>query len=241
MLISYILILFFFKMFSQENFTQNQKNFPRVKEAFSEKEMLLRKEFKSKGLRFPPREILMISYKEEDELQIWVKDKFEFELFKVYKVCEKSGYFGPKRKQGDQQVPEGFYKINVFNPTSSYHLSLGINYPNQSDTILGTSSDLGGDIYIHGGCVSVGCLPMEDEIIKEIYVLNTLARNNGQIEIPIYLFPFKFNKLTEYIYYKENPKLVSFWNNIKSEYYYFKENKRIRNYTIDSNGKYVFY
>ena len=79
-----------------------------------------------------------------------------------------------------------------------------------------------------------------DEFIKEIYVLNTLVKDQGQINIPIYMFPFKFNKLTEYIYYKENPKFVDFWENIKSEYYFFKKHRRIRSYTIDSLGKYVF-
>ncbi len=50
-----------------------------------------------------------------------------------------AGTLGPKRMQGDYKVPEGFYYINEFNPKSSFHLSLGLNYPNASDRILGDS------------------------------------------------------------------------------------------------------
>ncbi len=49
-----------------------------------------------------------------------------------------AGTLGPKTNAGsDYQVPEGFYYINEFNPKSSFHLSLGLNYPNASDRILG--------------------------------------------------------------------------------------------------------
>ena len=71
-----------------------------------------------------------------------------------------SGTMGPKRLQGDYQVPEGFYYINEFNPNSNYHLHLGLNYPNASDKILSDSLRPGGDIYIHGSCVSIGCIPL---------------------------------------------------------------------------------
>ena len=54
-----------------------------------------------------------------------------------------SGTTGPKRAEGDYQVPEGFYYINEFNPNSKYHLSLGLNYPNASDKILSDSIDPG--------------------------------------------------------------------------------------------------
>ena len=169
------------------------------------------------------------------------KENHRYTIFKVYDVCRKSGDFGPKRKQGDKQVPEGIYKLSAFNPVSDYHLSLGISYPNASDRAHSSASDLGGDIYIHGSCVTVGCLPMTDELVKELYVLSVLAKNKGQQDIPIYLFPFKFNKLTEYIFYKEYPEHITFWENLKSEYYYFESNRKIRDFNIDSFGNYTFY
>lgn len=78
----------------------------------------------------------------------------------TYKICAKSGHLGPKRRQGDRQVPEGFYHINHFNPNSNYHLSLMINYPNASDKIKSQAPNPGGNICIHGSCVTIGCLPM---------------------------------------------------------------------------------
>lgn len=241
MLISIFLILFFFNLKAQGSFLKSQLNFERVEAAYLEKNNLLQNEFYEKGLVYPPQDILLVSYKAEGELQVWVKENDYYNLFKVYDVCRKSGDFGPKRKQGDKQVPEGIYSLNVFNPVSDFHLSLGVSYPNASDRYFSDASDLGGDIYIHGNCVTIGCLPMTDDLMKEIYILSVLAKNEGQSQIPIHLYPFKFNKLTEYIFFKEYPQHISLWNNLKSEYFYFTENKKIRNYHIDSFGNYTFY
>lgn len=241
LLISIFLLLFFFDLKAQDTFLNYQLTFERVRNAYQEKEMQIRNEFHEKGLSYPPKEILLISYKAEGELQVWVKENGSYFIFKAFDVCKKSGDFGPKRKQGDKQVPEGIYTLNAFNPVSDYHLSLGISYPNAADRARSNVSDLGGDIYIHGSCVTVGCLPMTDELVKEIYILSVLAKNEGQNEIPIHLYPFKFNKLTEYIFYKEYPEHITFWENLKSEYYFFKENKRIRNFEIDAFGNYNFF
>lgn len=240
-LISIFFMHFFFEMKAQDSFLNNQLRFERVREAYQSKDMKLRKAFSESGLVYPPKEILLVSYKAEGELQVWVKENNEYRIFKAYAVCKKSGDFGPKRAQGDKQVPEGIYNLSVFNPTSDYHLSLGISYPNASDRVFSTASDLGGDIYIHGSCVTVGCLPLTDDLVKEIYILSVLAKNEGQQKIPVHLYPFKFNKLTEYIFYKEYPQHITFWENLKSEYYFFKQNKKIRNYKIDAFGNYSFY
>lgn len=243
LLISFIFISIFFNLKAQNFFLNNQLSFERVKDSYHEKDELLRNEFKEKNLSYPPQNILFMSFKAEGELQVWVKENESefYVLFKVYDVCQKSGDFGPKRKQGDKQVPEGIYTINAFNPMSDYYLSLGISYPNLSDIKKSENLELGGDIYIHGSCVTVGCLPMTDEKMKEIYLLSILAKNEGQENIPIYLYPFKFNKLTEYIFYKEYPEHISFWENLKDEYYYFKENNKIRRFEIDAFGNYKFY
>src|SRR5690606_11025729 len=103
------------------------------------------------------------------------KNGEKFTLVKTYPVCSSSGLPGPKRKKGDRQTPEGFYHIDRFNPQSAFHLSLGINYPNSSDKILG-HSDPGGDIFIHGSCVTIGCVPLTDDLIKEVYVLAVEAK-----------------------------------------------------------------
>src|SRR6476659_6148770 len=97
--------------------------------------------------------------------------KEPFRLFKTYKVCALAGTLGPKRMEGDYQVPEGFYLIDEFNHQSTYYLSLGINYPNASYRILSDSLRPGSVIYIHGSCVTVGCIPITDQQIDELYIL----------------------------------------------------------------------
>ena len=147
---------------------------------------------------------------------------------------------GPKRREGDGQVPEGFYYVNKFNPVSQFYLSLGINYPNSSDKIKSSFPRLGGDIYIHGKCVTIGCLPMTDDKIKEIYLYAVYARNCGQSKIPIYIFPFKMKNENLNTYQKIYPEWTSFWNNLKSGYDKFEKERKELKISIDKNGNYIF-
>ena len=150
-------------------FIDYQRSFPRFSEALKRKEDTLMKQFRDKKLEWPVRNIYIRSFKYDSQLEVWVKyeNKEKYKLFKTYKVCALAGSLGPKRMRGDYQVPEGFYYINEFNPRSTYHLSLGLNYPNSSDRILGDSLQPGGDIYIHGKCVTSGCIPIMDQQIEE--------------------------------------------------------------------------
>ena len=146
---------------------------------------------------------------------------------------------GPKRQQGDGQVPEGFYNVAVFNPYSSYHLSLGINYPNASDRIVG-KGNLGGDIMIHGSCVTIGCMPLTDTYIKEVYILAVEARTNGQQTIPVHIFPTKMDEKGMNLLADTNSKQLDFWKNIKTGYDYFEQKKQLPKFSVDKAGKYVF-
>ncbi|MEJ0080656.1 MAG: L,D-transpeptidase family protein [Puia sp.] len=142
----------------------------------------LQKQFAIKQLVWPARFIYIRSFKYDSEMEVWVKNKQneKYKLFKTYKICALAGSLGPKRMAGDYQVPEGFYYINEFNPRSLYHLSLGLNYPNASDRMLCDLSQPGGDIYIHGSCVTTGCIPITDGQIEELYVLAAHAKDMGQ-------------------------------------------------------------
>ncbi|MGN6163006.1 MAG: L,D-transpeptidase family protein, partial [Flavisolibacter sp.] len=162
------------------SFIDYQKGFTRPGDAWKRKEDTLQKQFAAKGLIWPAKYVYIRSFKYDGELEVWVKNqrKEPFKIFKTYKVCALAGTLGPKRMQGDYQVPEGFYYINEFNPNSTYYLSLGLNYPNASDKILSDSLHPGGDIYIHGSCVTVGCIPVTDKQIDEIYMLAASAKNS---------------------------------------------------------------
>ena len=154
---------------SSYTFLDYQKSIPKITDLMRRKEDTLMRQFKAKGLKWPAKYIYIRSFKYDSNLEVWVKNdqKEAFKLFKSYKVCALAGTLGPKRMQGDYQVPEGFYHINEFNPNSMYHLSLGLNYPNLSDRMLSDSLQPGGDIYIHGSCVTTGCIPITDQQVEE--------------------------------------------------------------------------
>lgn len=227
------------------HFIENQKSFPRISEAMGRKEDSLKKQFGEKGLVWPAKYIYIRSFKYDSELEIWVKNKKDekYKLFKTYKVCALAGSLGPKRMAGDYQVPEGVYCINEFNPRSLYHLSLGLNYPNASDKLLSDLSQPGGEIYIHGSCVTVGCIPLTDDKIEEVYILAAHAKDSGEDFIPVHIFPVNF----------KNPRSVAYLNrylqnfseyaplvkNLRNIFFYFEKYHQVPLILIDGKGNYV--
>ena len=81
----------------------------------------------------------------------------------------------------------------MFAPNSLFHLSLGLNYPNASDKILGDSIRPGSNIYIHGNCVSTGCIPISDEPIEEVFFIASVVKEQGEEFIPVHVFPVRYN------------------------------------------------
>ena len=119
-----------------------------------------------------------------------------FKKIKTYKFTAFSGKIGPKLKEGDKQIPEGIYKIEFLYPNSSYHLSLKVNYPNKFDkekAVEDGRTNLGGDIFIHGKSVTIGCVPIGDEAIEELFIISKFAFNKG-IEVIIAPRDFRKNK-----------------------------------------------
>ncbi len=229
----------------QQTFLFTQKAFTRVDAAFKQKEDTLKKQFTKARLSYPPEQMYLRSFKYDSELEVWIKDvgNDTFSLFKTYKICALSGSLGPKRIEGDYQVPEGFYSINQFNPKSIYHLSLGLNYPNSSDDVLSDSISPGGDIFLHGNCVTTGCIPIKDEYIDELYLLASYCVASGQDFIPVHIFPVKYNNIKSYRYLalqsKDNPEYQKFVVNLQEAYNYFNQYKKIPIVAVADNGEYV--
>jgi murein L,D-transpeptidase YafK len=242
------IILYLFLLFGylqNDNFLNNQLKYTRVRTAKAQKDSIVKKMFESKGHKYPSNNIFICVFKLESQLELWALDvKTDiYELIKTYKICALSGELGPKRRRGDLQIPEGFYYISDFNPVSNFYLSLKINYPNNSDKILGYKSDLGGDIFLHGNCVTIGCIPITDELIKELYWIVVQAKEKGQLEIPVHIFPARLNnsKYDQLMsIYKNNKKLVEFWKNLKEGYDIFDQKKLLPKVEIDESGKYIF-
>lgn len=227
------------------SFIDYQKTFSRPDESFRRKEDTLQKQFEAKKLKWPANYIYIRSFKYDSQLEVWVKDEIKdpFKLFKTYRVCALAGTLGPKRLEGDYQVPEGFYYINEFNPRSQFYLSLGINYPNVSDKILSDSLRPGNAIYIHGSCVTVGCIPITDQQIDELYILAAHAKNLGQDYIPVHIFPIRFN-VTRSVKYLENLTkddaiLKKFAARLEDAFNYFDRYKQLPIVLINEEGEYI--
>lgn len=212
---------------AQNNFKATQIKFERVEKAYAEKWETLQKFLKAEGFN-NDFSMLINAYKAEGKLEIWLKstsDK-QYKLFRTYDFCAHSGVLGPKVIEGDGQTPEGFYHINVFNPMSNFHLSLGVNYPNSVDLVrTGKNRKTGGDIYIHGNCVTVGCIPLTDEKIKEVYVLAVEAKNYGQEKIPVNIYPFKMTDGNLKKFSTQFPNQESFWKTLQPGYFAFEKNR----------------
>ena len=240
-----ILFIFTILLFSSCN-SQNTSSmnndfspYPRVREAYGEKENIVKQLLIYKNIDTSTLNIFIRAFKTEKIAEVWGKNTTneKYQLITTYDVCKSSGGLGPKRREGDYQVPEGFYHIDRFNPKSTYHLSLGINYPNASDKILSDKDAPGSDIFIHGQCVTVGCLPMTDDKIKEIYLFAEFAKRSGQDKIPVHIFPFH---LIDKNISKDNTQHQDFWRNLKGGYEYFENNHTIPIIQVDNQGKYLW-
>lgn len=224
-------------------FKTAQLKYQRVANAYTAKGQYVANLLKSNALNPSTLELYLRVFKADDKLEVWAKNKQDtaFKLLTEYAICTKSGVLGPKRKQGDKQVPEGFYSINMFNPTSTFHLSLGIDYPNKSDRILGNATDPGGDIFIHGDCVSIGCVPLTDDIIKELYILCLEATDAGQTNIRADIYPTSEIKNLDGFVAKNSgyATLKPFWQSLKAGYDYFEKHKTPPPFSIDDKGNYI--
>lgn len=230
---------------SYASFIDYQKGFSRPGEALKRKEDTLQKQFEARKLEWPAKYMYIRSFKYDSQLEVWVKNtaKEQYQLFKTYKVCALAGTLGPKRMEGDYQVPEGFYYINEFNPNSTYYLSLGINYPNASDRILSDSLRPGSAIYIHGSCVTVGCIPITDQQIDELYILAAHAKNQGQDFIPVHIFPVRYNVKKSVAFLtnltQNDPGLKKFADRLEQAFDYFDKFKQVPVVLISESGEYI--
>ena len=163
----------------------------------------------------PGAPVFMRIFKEEAELEVWIKRGPEFALFKTYKICNWSGKLGPKLKEGDRQAPEGFYLIKPaqMNPFSKYYLSFNLGFPNAYDVSFNRT---GTYLMVHGGCRSAGCYAVTNRNIEEIYALARDAFLGGQRAFHVQAFPFRLTRANLDRY--KNNQWYSFWKELKIGY-----------------------
>jgi murein L,D-transpeptidase YafK len=240
-----VIILFGFSFFIKiqtGGFKSEQIKNKRVKLAYETKWEDLQKLMQEKKINPQNFSLYLRVFKLEKLFEIWVKntDETKFQILKTIPICASSGDLGPKRKEGDLQVPEGFYEINAFNPNSSYNLAIKVSYPNASDRVKGAGNRLGGDIMVHGECCTIGCIPLQNDPIRDVYVLCVEARNRSS-KINIDIFPCKFSKQNMDML-KENysSDKFTFWESIKEGYLYFEEHKQLPKVSVTKKGDYAF-
>src|SRR5208282_1632071 len=171
----------------------------------------------------PSSPVLVRTYKKEAELEIWkMRSDGRYALLKTYPMCRWSGQLGPKTREGDRQVPEGFYPITPgqMNPNSNYYLSFNVGYPNAYDRAFGRT---GGTIMVHGVCSSAGCYSMTDAQIAEIYAVAREAFNGGQSAIQMQSFPFRMTA-DNLAKHRLDPN-IAFWKEIKNGADHFEVTK----------------
>ena len=156
---------------------------------------------------------LIRAYKKEAELEVWkMKPDGRYAKLKTYPMCRWSGQLGPKSREGDRQVPEGFYAIapGQLNPNSSYYLSFNVGYPNAYDRSHGAT---GGTIMVHGACSSAGCFSMTDRQIAEIYAIVRTSLTSGQRAVQMQSYPFRMT--AENLAKHRLDPHVAFWRQLK--------------------------
>ena len=104
------------------------------------------------------------------------------EVLKTYDIGLGFAPNGDKTIRGDGRTPEGDYLVDRRNPNSEFHLSIGIDYPNEQDVAYAKSigENPGGDIFIHGRPWkyrkggrdwTAGCIAVTNWEIEDIYAM----------------------------------------------------------------------
>ncbi len=218
---------------SEADYASGKKRFAAVKKKVTPS---LKTAFTEKKLKWGSP-VFLRAFKEEKTLEVWVQNREgQFTLFQSYPIAAASGDLGPKLREGDQQVPEGFYFVNRsrMKPDSAFHLAFNIGYPNKFDQTMGRT---GSFIMVHGSNLSIGCLAMTDEKIEEIYTLCDAALSGGQSFFRIHIFPFRMTD--DQMALQSNSEWLPFWQNLRKGYQWFEEKKSPPNVTV-SGGKYLF-
>jgi murein L,D-transpeptidase YafK len=176
-------------------------------------------------------------FKEESQLELWMRNDAGWKLFQAYAICRWSGGLGPKLRTGDRQAPEGFDRVGPaqLNPNSRWHRAFNIGFPNEYDRALRRT---GSYLMIHGGCSSAGCYAMTDARVDDIYRLVEAALADGQKAVDVHAFPFR---MTAPNMARHRPsKWEAFWTDLKRGYDLFEETREIP-VAAFHNGRYVLF
>ena len=171
----------------------------------------------------PGDPVFLRIFKEESELEIWMKPAGEpfFALFKVHRLSSVAGQSGPKLREGDGQAPEGFYEIGAssLRPETRHYLGIDLGFPNAYDQSRGRT---GSDLMIHGGSSTAGGFALAPGAMDEVYALADAAFRAGQDLCAIHLFPFRLTDSRMDRVWSSQPRWTEEWVNFKEGFDFFE-------------------
>jgi L,D-transpeptidase catalytic domain len=199
---------------------------------------IVKEMFAKAGVAFPPAQLAFVAYKDEKQLEVWASSEEggKAERIATYGICAASGGLGPKRFEGDHQVPEGHYVLQYGWAESNYHLEMKVSYPNMVDKVLGPKDrSLGGEIMIHGDCASIGCLAMSDERVEELWVM---MKSKGDARVKVQIYPAR--DMDALLNSPEYASHHAFWRNLKEGKDRFDKGGRFFAVKADWHGVYMY-
>ncbi|HYC76981.1 MAG TPA: hypothetical protein VEI02_05075, partial [Planctomycetota bacterium] len=170
---------------------------------------------------WPPGRVVLLALKDERRLEALAGPRGAADArlspLAAFPILGASGGPGPKTRAGDRQVPEGFYACEGLNPNSIRRVSLRVGYPNAEDRADGARrgvADLGGDIMIHGGDDSIGCLAVGDRAAEDLFVL---AADVGLNAVEIVIAPCDLRtRPTPAVPVDAPPRTADLWRRLKA-------------------------
>jgi murein L,D-transpeptidase YafK len=188
------------------------------------------------GLRLGAPVFLRL-FKAEGRFEVWIEgEDGRFVRFRDHPICAFSGTLGPKEATGDHQAPEGAYFVppRAMNPSSAFHLSFDLGYPNALDRAHGRT---GSFLMVHGGCVSVGCYALTDAVIEEVWTLMDAAFAGGQPYVRVHALPFR--PTAENLTAHRESRWSEFWRDLAAGWEMFQATRRPPDAAVKA-GRYVF-
>ena len=185
---------------SQKQLTWNQAMAEKLDDYSSYSREKLAPYFAKANLPYAPRDLAFVIFKRSKRFVIYARNnsRQQWRYIKTFPIYAASGGTGPKLHAGDDQVPEGIYRITGLNPKSRFDLSMHLNYPNSFDRREAQHdhrSELGGNIFIHGARRSIGCIAIGNKAIQQIFplvyavgehhVIVVIAPNDMRKKLPI--------------------------------------------------------
>lgn len=210
----------------------------RVNHAKNARQETVKGLFAAAGVSFPAKELMFRVFKKEAQLEVWAGGgKGPMARIATYGICAASGELGPKRAEGDMQVPEGFYTLSYFHPESAYYLAALVDYPNASDKIRGNRTTPGGQIMMHGSCASIGCISMTDERMEELYLMAWSTWRDAGARTNVHIFPGR--DLDGLIADDDHAEHRSFWRELAAGKSAFERTGHVPRIQIEPDGRYV--